>query len=112
MSIPSPSHEILSGGVAGMVSIFFGQPFDTLKVRLQTSSSSHINIKSLLSTMRLSDYFRGLTPPLLTAVGVNATVFTVYGTTCRAIDDYRRTYDPYNTQTTTTTTTTADGDIN
>jgi len=57
-------------------------PFDTIKVRLQTSSSSSNSIGSFQSL------FKGMAAPLCTAAIVNAIIFASYGTCTRLWEDY------------------------
>lgn len=69
-----PSREIdgpksfLAGGFAGIATVLAGHPFDTLKVRLQTSN----NYKGLADCFRqtiakdgLTALYRGMTAPLI-----------------------------------------------
>jgi solute carrier family 25 (mitochondrial carnitine/acylcarnitine transporter), member 20/29 len=78
-------HDLISGGVAGSMSVIVGHPFDTIKVRLQTSSS--VSMKSSL-TGNFGSLFRGMAAPLSTAAMVNAIIFASYGTSSRWWDTY------------------------
>lgn len=73
-------HDLLAGGVAGSMSVIVGHPFDTIKVRLQTSSSA-----TMASTLLggVGSLFRGMAAPLSTAAIVNAIIFGAYGTSSR-----------------------------
>ena len=76
-------HDLIAGGVAGSASVVVGHPFDTIKVRLQTSSAgskgaSGGGIKSL---------FSGMGAPLSTAAVVNAIIFGSYGSSTRLWED-------------------------
>ena len=79
----SALHDLIAGGVAGSASVIVGHPFDTIKVRLQTSSAgtkgaSGGGIKSL---------FSGMGAPLSTAAVVNAIIFASYGSSTRLWED-------------------------
>lgn len=70
--------DFIAGGIAGSASVVVGHPFDTIKVRLQTSSSTSIgNVSSL---------FRGMAAPLSTAAVVNALIFSSFGYSSRLWD--------------------------
>lgn len=91
LGTPPPLH---SGGLAGMSSIVVGQPFDTVKVRLQTvpsftSTSSVLCAAWSSQEGMFKSLFSGMTPPLLTATAVNAIVFSVYGWSSRRVDYFR-----------------------
>ena len=76
--------DLIAGGVAGSISVVVGHPFDTYKVRLQTSSTlSQLSVSGSLSSL-----FRGIGPPLSTAAIVNALIFSSYGESSRWWDAY------------------------
>jgi hypothetical protein len=79
------TQDIISGGVAGSISVIVGHPFDTIKVRLQSNSSA--TISGIFSSGWLS-LFRGIGPPLSTATLLDATIFATYGTSSRLWDHY------------------------
>ncbi|KAF0732380.1 hypothetical protein Ae201684P_014688 [Aphanomyces euteiches] len=79
-----------AGCVGGSMGIFVGQPFDTIKVRLQTHGAHY---KGPLQCAQYTwqregvrGFFKGLASPLIGSVPVNAIVFGMYGTTLQAID--------------------------
>ena len=77
-----------AGFISGSVSIFVGQPFDTIKVRLQTNSSFGGPLECLRHTLRTEGpraLFKGVTSPVASQSAVNATIFGVYGSTLRAL---------------------------
>lgn len=88
--------DLIAGGVAGSISVIVGHPFDTYKVRLQTSSASLQSVPlsgaSLQSSQTyassLRSLYRGIGPPLSTAAVVNALVFSSYGESSRWWDAY------------------------
>jgi len=91
--------DLIAGGVAGSASVIVGHPFDTLKVRMQTSAVGNS------TKIVWNGLFRGILPPLSTTILVNAIVFSSYGMSSRFYDDY---YYSTGSTTTTTTTTTSD----
>ena len=77
-----------AGFVSGSASIFVGQPFDTIKVRLQTNPRFNGPLECLRHTVRTEGalaLFKGVTSPVLSQSAVNATIFGVYGSTLRAL---------------------------
>jgi hypothetical protein len=78
--------ELLAGGIAGCAGILVGHPFDSYKVKLQTSISNSTTRTSPRTTT-LSSLFRGIGPPLAMAAIVNATVFVSYNSSSRMFDD-------------------------
>lgn len=76
------SIDFISGSAAGALSIVVGQPFDTIKVRLQTNSKFHGPIdcfKQLVKKEGFMGLFTGMGPPIVTSTAANAVVFTSYG---------------------------------
>jgi solute carrier family 25 carnitine/acylcarnitine transporter 20/29 len=73
--------DLLAGGIAGSCSVIVGHPFDTYKVRLQTSSGKP-------SLGSISSLFKGMGPPLSTAAVVNALIFSSFGESSRLWDDF------------------------
>ena len=78
-------HDFVAGGAAGCASVVVGHPFDTIKVRLQTSNQG---VRSLLSGGGVSSLFRGLAAPLSAATAINAVVFSSYGVASRLYDEH------------------------
>ena len=62
-------------------SVFIGHPFDTIKVRMQTSSAVNVSFSS-------RSLFKGMAAPLVAASAVNAVIFGTYASTGRILDDY------------------------
>ena len=74
-----------------MSSVIVGQPFDTVKVRLQTNPAYKSAFDVIKQAMKSEDglrrsLFKGMAPPLVTATAVNAIVFTAYGWSTRTAD--------------------------
>ena len=73
--------DLLWGSFAGILLTLSGHPFDSIKVRMQTSSPPIGLSKWISTTMKkegLLGFYRGLTPPLSTVPFVNAIVMTSY----------------------------------
>ena len=77
------SHDILDfagGCVAGAMGIFVGHPFDTIKVRLQTSTGQHLKgpLDAFQQTVRregIRGLFKGIETPVLSSLPCNALVY-------------------------------------
>eukprot|EP01083_Nonionella_stella_P162304 532674_1 len=74
--------DLIAGGIAGTASVVVGHPFDTYKVRLQTSAYG------TKQSLNISNLFKGMGPPLSTAAVVNALIFSSYGESSRLYDQY------------------------
>jgi hypothetical protein len=73
----------VAGSVAGMVGNLVGQPWDTVKVQMQSSSSSSqlgswALARRLVTQGGVRALYRGTVPPLLSAAPVNAATFGGY----------------------------------
>lgn len=74
--------DFFAGLVSGTASIAVGQPFDTVKVRLQTDPSFHGPTDCARKLMRREGFrafFKGMSTPLITMSAVNGTIFSCYG---------------------------------
>ena len=74
--------DFFAGLVSGTASIAVGQPFDTVKVRLQTDASFHGPTDCARRLMRREGFrafFKGMSTPLITMSAVNGTIFSCYG---------------------------------
>lgn len=77
-------HSFFGGCVGGLVSLVAGQPFDTIKVRLQTSTKfagAGDCFRQLLANEGPLALFKGMSSPVLSASLVNAIVFSSYNET-------------------------------
>jgi len=76
------------GGAAGVV---VGQPFDTVKVRLQVPKASYRGVFHCFTTMvkeeSIFSLYKGMTPPLLGVAFQNAILFGLQGYFRRFVDD-------------------------
>lgn len=85
----SAIHDIIAGGIAGSASVIVGHPFDTIKVRLQTSKPGAVHGLGVASSFGgITSLFRGIGPPLSSAAVVNAIIFSSYAASSRMWDDY------------------------
>mmetsp|Transcript_2575 Transcript_2575/g.3444 ORF Transcript_2575/g.3444 Transcript_2575/m.3444 type:complete len:384 (+) Transcript_2575:244-1395(+) len=80
--------DFVAGGMAGSASVAIGHPFDTLKVRVQSSSGSKSVFTMLSEFGGVSSLYRGMTAPLSAAAAINAVVFSSYGVASRLYDQY------------------------
>ncbi len=80
--------DLIAGGIAGSASVIVGHPFDTYKVRLQTSPNNKSVATNPAAFGGISSLFRGMGPPLSTAAVVNALIFSAYGESSRLWDVY------------------------
>eukprot|EP00934_Nitzschia_sp_Nitz4_P002687 Nitzschia sp. Nitz4//scaffold264_size26629//24865//25954//NITZ4_008241-RA/size26629-augustus-gene-0.3-mRNA-1//1//CDS//3329544818//2677//frame0 len=78
-------HDFVAGGVAGSASVIVGHPFDTIKVRMQTSLGGGMR-GSASSYGGILSLYRGLAAPLSTACVINALIFSSYGWSSRVYD--------------------------
>jgi solute carrier family 25 (mitochondrial carnitine/acylcarnitine transporter), member 20/29 len=84
----SSAIDFLAGTVAGFCGLLVSQPFDTIKVRQQTSTSSVSATTVLFNTLRREGYaslYRGLGPPLASTPLINALTFAVYARASSAL---------------------------
>ena len=73
----------VAGSVAGMVGNMVGQPWDTVKVQMQSSSSSPqlgtwAHARRLVAQGGVRALYRGAVPPLLSSAPANASTFGGY----------------------------------
>lgn len=82
-------HDFVAGGLAGSASVIVGHPFDTIKVRMQTSKNINVGLLGTLAEFGgPSSLFRGMAAPLGAAAVINAIVFSSYGVGSRLFDEY------------------------
>jgi len=82
--------DFMAGTMAGLVSKVIEYPFDTLKVRLQTSPEKYGNsavrcLRQMIAEEGYRSIFRGLPAPLIGAMGENSVIFWSYGIAARFI---------------------------
>ena len=81
--------DFVAGGMAGSASVIVGHPLDTLKVRVQNSTSASLSIVSSITEFGgFSSLFRGMGAPLSAAAVINAIVFSSYGLGSKFWDAY------------------------
>ncbi|KAI9895470.1 hypothetical protein PsorP6_018628 [Peronosclerospora sorghi] len=82
--------DLTAGTVGGIAGVVVGQPFDTVKVRLQTYSNFYKGaLECAHQTLKhegVSGYFKGMTSPLIGSAATNAVMFAVYERTLKIID--------------------------
>ena len=78
----SPAQNLLAGTCAGIALTIVGHPFDTGKVRMQTSSQFKSGLSTLSHTVRKEGpfaVFKGMSGPMMTIPLINSLVFLAYG---------------------------------
>ena len=81
-------NDLIAGGVAGSASVIVGHPFDTIKVRMQTSTGSGSLMSMATSFGGVTSLYRGMGAPLVSASAVNALIFSSYGSSSRYWDEH------------------------
>lgn len=86
---PFGSNEIIAGAAAGFSEHFFMFPFDTLKTRLQSGKSLRMKeeIIAIVLKERITHFYRGCVPILLSAVPAHAAYFGVYEAAKRTVGE-------------------------
>ncbi|GAB9464925.1 hypothetical protein Gpo141_00002347 [Globisporangium polare] len=83
--------DLASGTVAGCSGIIVGQPFDTIKVRLQTHGAFYKGsvdcVRQTFKHEGALGFFKGMTSPLFGSAWTNAIMFSVYERTLRQLDN-------------------------
>ena len=79
--------DFIAGGIAGSASVVVGHPFDTIKVRIQSSTQGGGILNSLTEFGGASSLFRGIGAPLASAAVLNAVVFASYSSASKRYDD-------------------------
>jgi len=82
--------DLIAGTMAGLLSKVIEYPFDTLKVRLQTTPEKYGNsavlcLRKMIAEEGWRSIFRGLPAPLIGAMGENSVIFWSYGIAARFI---------------------------
>ena len=76
--------DIMAGSFGGMVGTFLGQPADVIKTRMQTmnftnpiyTSNLHC-VKEIVRIEGVGGFFKGIIPPLVSSIPINAIIFPV-----------------------------------
>lgn len=75
--------DLTAGSVGGVACVYVGQPFDTVKVRMQVSShlykSSSDCMRAMVTKEGFKGFYAGTAPALVANVGENAVLFLCYG---------------------------------
>lgn len=86
--------EFIAGWLGGLVGVLVGQPFDTVKVNLQTQNAknplykgTYHCIATIVKQEGIRGLYRGVTSPMFGVAFVNAIVFGVYGNVQRRTED-------------------------
>ncbi|KAG2528571.1 hypothetical protein JM18_002007 [Phytophthora kernoviae] len=83
--------DLTAGTVGGCSGVVVGQPFDTVKVRLQTHSAFYNGafdcVRKTWKHEGSLGFFKGMVSPLVGSAWSNAAMFAVYERTLQVIDD-------------------------
>lgn len=72
--------DLISGFVAGITQTIIGHPFDTTKVRIQTTKSKLSNtVISIFKNEGVRGFYKGYRPPLLINSVINSLIFGLNG---------------------------------
>lgn len=80
--------HFVSGYIAGALSVTTGHPFDTVKVRLQTTniqSSAFECTKNIVKNEGFTALFKGLSPQVCVGSVLTGTAFSVYSMYCKLL---------------------------
>ncbi|KAF0852870.1 mitochondrial solute carrier family 25 (mitochondrial carnitine/acylcarnitine transporter) member 20/29 [Andalucia godoyi] len=81
--VPIEVKDFIAGTVAGSAQVISGHPFDTIKVRMQTSAAGSTSamriVRDVIGKEGVRSFFRGMGPPLAGVGAVNAVLFVAYG---------------------------------
>ena len=85
--------DIVAGTIGGMTTVVVGHPLDTVKVRLQTSTSHYSSMADcIVKTWRVEGirgYYKGVQSPLAGEAFFNAVQFLAYGQSKAVIGRWR-----------------------
>jgi len=91
-SVTSVMKELFAGGFGGAVGIWFGQPLDFVKVRLQSLGGEYKSaMDCVVRSLReegIRGMYRGTMPPLLNSFMLNAIMFGAYESTQRFLENH------------------------
>lgn len=83
--------DLNAGTIGGVAGIIAGHPLDTVKVRLQTSSSKTAGlvrtVRHIVQHEGAAGLYKGLLSPVLSNAPINAVVFGVQGSVARSLKD-------------------------
>ncbi|XP_069747844.1 mitochondrial ornithine transporter 1-like isoform X2 [Narcine bancroftii] len=75
--------DLTSGAMGGVACVYTGQPFDTVKVKMQTFPNLYRNVLDCaVKTFKehgIRGYYQGTTPALMAHISENAVLFLSYG---------------------------------
>lgn len=75
--------DLLAGAIGGSAGIAVGQPFDTVKTRMQTQPAVYSSLSSTIKTTFQADgvagFFKGIIPPVVGNAFICCLLFGTYG---------------------------------
>lgn len=83
-------NESIAGAVGGTIGIVVGTPFDVIKVRMQAGLGSPSAVKTMVDIVKnegAKTLYRGIVPPIVANIPLNAVFFASYGWAQRNLDE-------------------------
>ena len=86
--------DLTAGTIGGCMGIIAGQPFDTIKVRIQSAEMNYYRNTFHCLTKTISEegffsLYKGMVSPLVGNAPINAIVFGAYGNAMRLLMSYK-----------------------
>lgn len=85
------SCELVAGGIGGAMGVFIGQPFDFVKVRLQSLGKAYSGpfdcLRKSMKQEGVLGLYRGVVPPVVNSFILNGIMFGGYGHGLMMVDD-------------------------
>jgi hypothetical protein len=90
--------ELIAGGTAGAIGIAIGNPFDVIKVRMQTMPDKYHSAiecaRHIIKSDGMKGFFRGVTSPLVAQFIMNSIIFTTNSVVMRILEADRARHSP------------------
>ena len=81
--------SVLAGTIGGCAGLIVSHPFDTVKVRLQSSSSNRNTlevIRSILKKEKVTGFYKGIASPMMGVALINSIAFGTYDNVLRILN--------------------------
>lgn len=89
-------NEFISGSISGIASLFVSQPFDTIKVNIQTRPTVCPTITKAITNIIKNDgflgFFKGIVPPIFGVGLISGTTFGIYSKSTKFYKKYTDNY--------------------
>ncbi|KAL3447303.1 mitochondrial carrier domain-containing protein [Aspergillus insuetus] len=92
-SAPSAAKELAVGAAGGMTQVLIGQPFDIVKVRMQTQTNQNaVQVaQNILRHEGALAFYKGTLPPLIAVGACISTVYTTFHTLSETLKSHTNT---------------------